>query len=116
MSKFKKNQIIYSVSTRFSRLEGVEDRNGRDIDILAVIERQVDACGVKQMTFASRDGSYNDSIFGKKAYAPFSNYFETEQEAFAYAKTLGGLVIDKVYSDATNQIFADYRNNQVKFL
>lgn len=91
MAQFKKGQKVYLVSTHCAEVY----RPGRrlSINITCILERTVDACGAKQMTFEDHG---NDSIFGKKAYAPFTitplegygypshNYFGTIEEARAY--------------------------------
>ena len=78
-SKFTKGQKVYYASMNVSR---IYRNDGNDIYLCMVIERTVDACGQKQMTFED-DG--NDFVFGKMVKLQWSQeYFTTPAEAFAY--------------------------------
>ena len=116
MPKFKKNQIVYQVSTRFSSIQ-LKSREGKEIRVSVVVERKVDSCGEKQMTFYSRDlNNSNDFVFGKKAYAPFNNCFANAEDALNYALTVANstdsVVIAEIYADDTDAVFNNFRENK----
>jgi len=129
-SRFVKGQIVYSVCTRFSTFgqyairnasgkflgwtDGPKTRDGHAIKIAVVIERQVDACGAKQVTFYDRGN--NDSVFGRMERADIPTIFNTAEEAFAYAEANCDIVAAKVYSDADDEAFEEVNNGTMKFL
>lgn len=76
MSKFTKNQTVYYASTRFATTANE--------CFLAVVERVVDACGKKQITFFNRNNM--DFVFGRRATMAFP-IFATAEDAFAYLES-----------------------------
>ena len=76
--RFTKGQIVYQVCSRLTS-------NGK-VDIAAVVERQVDACGEKQMTFYDR-GGHGDFVFGRQLRADWPYIFATREEAAACIKS-----------------------------
>jgi hypothetical protein len=77
--KFKKGQKVYYADGNLSAIYNKPDRGG--IYIVTVIERTVDACGKKQMTFYDHG---LDGVYPRKAYAPFEGYFESREEAYKF--------------------------------
>jgi hypothetical protein len=105
MAHFKKGQRVYYFSNRCSEVYLPSEK--RSILVTCIIERIVDACGVKQMTFEDHG---NDDVFGRKAYAPFDRFFATPEEALSsqaavidYTRTDGYryeyIHLTKIYSD-----------------
>lgn len=80
--RFSKNQIVYQASDRFSSKD-YRRPDGRYVTVIIcrVIERVVDACGNKQVTFYNRG---NDSIFGRSHCANAAYIQPTAQQAFDY--------------------------------
>lgn len=129
MSRFQKGQIVYSASVNFSTYgqhamrdangkfqgwaAGPKTREGREITIGAVIERQIDACGKKQISFYDRGD--NDFVFGRRMSADTPRLFTTADEAFEYVKQHCDLVVADVYSDANRNIFNDNAAGKLKF-
>ena len=91
MATFKKHQTVYFASTNFCRkqnrppvrVNGVWTSD--DTEYYAVVERVVDACGARQMTFFDRNGM--DSVFGRRQHTG-APVFATADEAFAYLETV----------------------------
>lgn len=79
--KFKKGQKVYYASTNFGYIYTNKDKP--DIKILTVVERTVDSCGKKQMTFY--DFGY-DLVFHRTTYAPYDVYFTTRYAAYEFLK------------------------------
>ena len=78
MGKFKKGEIVYYASMNC----GEYKTGNHSTTLCMVIERTVESCGNKQMTFYD-NGS--DSTFGRTIYMNWSSdYFKTADEAFAY--------------------------------
>ena len=108
--KFKKGQTVFQASSNFATVAECA-KNGDvyipSVSIGIVVEREVDSCGAKQITFTDRGG--NDSIFSKKfCFAWGENIFSTAEEAFAALKS--DVICPDVYSDANKNSFNDFRN------
>jgi len=111
--RFKKGQKVYSAETHLATRYGKGDE--KDIHIMTVVERTVDACGNKQMTFYNAG---NDFIFGKKVCAPFNKFFETRELAYEYLNKFkqekqhfraNYEIMIGEYSDQDKKVFEDCR-------
>lgn len=104
--RFAKGQVVYYASANFSRnaapREGVVDPS-----LGVVIERVVDACGTKQITFFNRGGL--DCVFGRSKSASSPNICSTPEEAFAYLRAQPRVteICPVVYSDSNKECFDD---------
>jgi hypothetical protein len=109
--KFKKGQKVFYATTNLSSLKAYD--HNTVIDILSVIERTVDACGKKQMTFENHGYDY---AYGKKSYAPFDQYFETREEAYEYLDSIEDytrtdgmhyhhLILREIFDDRDDDVF-----------
>ena len=73
MPRFKKGQTVYKSSLNHSEHD--------KILMFAVVERVVDSCGKKRVTFYDRG---NDFIFGKSDNPDSEHLHETAEGAFKY--------------------------------
>jgi hypothetical protein len=103
--RFTKGQTIFYASTYF-RCPGRGDRDHADVYLGAVIERQVDACGAKQVTFFDRAGF--DGVFCRSDRAEAEYFFATPDEAFQYLRNHGAVdvISPDIHSDADPEIFS----------
>lgn len=97
--RFTKGQTIFSVCTRFCA--DYENNN----QFIAVVERVVDACGAKQVTFFDRG---KDSIYGRSDAATSPFLFDNSDDAFAFADQLA-----KEYSE--NEQKRDWKKIKTTF-
>lgn len=99
--RFQKGQLIYKATNNFQTYDGV---GIAPIRMGAVIERQVDACGAKQITFYDRG---MDSIYSRKDRADSLKLFCTPEEAFAALRSdpLVDVICPDVVSDSDREIF-----------
>lgn len=83
--KFRKGQKIFEVVPIFARI----DLGMREIEYIAVVERLVDSCGYRRMTFAERG---HDWIYGKSVWFPYEskNFYANIANALDYAASLEG--------------------------
>lgn len=109
--RFSKHQIIYQASWRFSKVKVKGGGKFYDDEKLigVVIERQVDSCGLKKITFFSRDTKQqNDSVFGKSYHANAENLFASADDAMKFLKDKVDIYCPQVYSDDSGKVFEDY--------
>lgn len=129
MAQFKKGQTVYQACSNFSQ-------DAKCNTTMAVVERIVDSCGTKVMTFAER-AVHNDSVFGKSVRnwqgRGFHNIHATPAEAFAalhvyaaqavaqraarpdvYVSTGVYRLIPDVLSDADGELFVKFRAGQIE--
>ena len=113
--RFTKGQTVFYASTNLGRVgEGDRDHNFHSVQLGAVIERQVDACGAKQVTFFNRGN--NDSVFGRSQYASNQAICATASEAFEFLRNspLVDVVCPDIYTDADKRWFDDLRNGTMR--
>jgi hypothetical protein len=90
---FKKGQKIYQIHTNFGRIDSPDLKESWQY--MTVIERTIDACGEKQMTFADFGC---DFVFGRLFFAPFQYdpskeprrklwVFLTREDAYSYLES-----------------------------
>lgn len=111
--RFTNGQTVFYASTYFGCV-GKGDRYHDNVRLGVVIERQVDACGVKQITFFNRGN--NDSVFGRRENANNQAICETAEEAFNFLRN--SLIVDvvcpDVYTDSDKRCFDDLRNSTMR--
>lgn len=119
-AKFTKGQHVFSVHTHFAAV-GAHGRNGDvwmpTVNIGVIIERVVDACGQKQMTFESRDAKgQNDSVFGRKVSLAWAEgIFANLSDAKEYlAKSNCDVICPDVYSDENDKCFVDFHQGAMR--
>jgi len=85
MAKFKKGQKVYRASGNISMIYKTGED---DIALCMVVERTIDSCGEKRMTFVDYG---SDFTFGRSVDMKYAeNYFSTPEEAFEYLKSYSG--------------------------
>lgn len=113
--RFTKGQTVFYASTNFSRVgDGDRAHDFHGVQIGLVIERQVDACGAKQVTFFNR--GENDSIFGRSHLANNPEICTTADEAFAFLRNHNrvDVVCPDIYTDTDKRCFDDLRNGTLR--
>ncbi len=113
MAQFKKGQTVYQACGHFAS-------KGNDYT-MAVIERVVDGCGKKVLTFLERG---EDEVFGKSARASsdgkFYRIFATADEAVEALKAgatdnrFAYYLIDGVQSDGDTELFSKLRSGKLQ--
>ena len=109
--RLKKGQKVYRACTHFGSIR----INELDITIMTVIERTVDACGKKQMTFY--DNGF-DVVFGKSILLKYATeYFDTREEAYDFLQgykekwdnpnRIHNILVGE-YNDQDEKAFEDY--------
>lgn len=105
MKRFTKWQTVFYASSNFSSLGNLR--------VGVVIERQVESCGAKQITFFDRCG--NDDVFGRSQRADSPAICSTAEEAFSYLQASSAdLICPDIYSDANKRCFIDARNGTLQ--
>jgi hypothetical protein len=101
--RFTKGQIVFVASTSWQYLKTQTPCAGGTIG--AVIERQVESCGLKQITFFNRAGF--DCVFSRSEQADSGRIFATADEAFQYLKDAAcvDLVCKEIRCDADKDLF-----------
>ena len=103
---YKKNDKVYEVHSHFSSVR--TDNPYKQHFIATVIERTVESCGKKVITF--RDYGY-DRVFGRSVYhrGDFTGrmIFSTREEAYKVAHILCTYVLVGEYTDRDHKVFDD---------
>jgi hypothetical protein len=117
MTRFLKNEIVYKVSTDFATVGKAsynEDKYISEVRLGIIVERQVESCGAKRITFYDR--ANNDFVFGKSAHSDNETYFKSVEDAFNFLKNSNQcqVICPDVYSDADNKSFDDFNNGKMR--
>lgn len=107
---FKKGQLVYHAKSYFGTV--ATDATRGDIRIGVVIERLVDSCGVKKVTFADRGGL--DDVFGKSQYFSCGTQFIFATAEGAFAALKSDVICPDVYSDDTRKVFIDFADGVLR--
>jgi len=95
--RFTKGQKVYYFSTNFADIP-LDDRV---VEYYAIIERTVDACGAKQMTFEDHGC---DGIYGRRQGSQHPHYFATVDEALDHAEEHVGETDRRTWKTRTETI------------
>lgn len=115
--RFTKGQVIYQVCQNLASITEAQ-KNGDTyfypVTLGAVVERQVDSCGAKQVTFYNRGG--NDSVFGRSNLARAAELFADSAAAFEYLRNCPrcDVICPDVLTDANKIWLDDLRNSVTK--
>jgi len=77
-ARFQKGQKVYKLTTHFGEI----NEKHRVIDFMAIIERTVDSCGLKKMTFENHGF---DGVYGRSTWSDDPLYFANIPEALERA-------------------------------
>ena len=113
--RFTKGQTVYYATADFAAVgRGDREHGFADVYLGVVIERQVDACGAKNITFFDRGG--NDSTFGRRHFASSPFICASADEAFAFlrASQRVDVICPDVYTDADKRCFDELRGGTMR--
>lgn len=105
MTRFKKGQLVYKADTNISEVR----KNGEVTVLCMVIEREIDSCGEKRMTFKDYG---NDRVFDRQTPAYNERYFDSTEKAFDFLESVG---IGCRNKDIAKNVFSDKNSDWVKY-